>query len=93
MRDTIVLCKNRDIVVRVFRDEAILLPIYRDSSKPSYIYSLNASAVKIWNMFDGKKTIAQIKKQLLKVSSSTSKEINKEMAGFIKDLCDIKALE
>ena len=92
MEETLVLRKNSDMVTRVIDNEAILLPIYKTSDEINCIYTLNKVASRVWDMFDGKKTVGEIKKQLLKEFDTTPKEIDKKMQELLKDLREIKAI-
>lgn len=84
MKETIALRKNPDMVTRVIEDETILLPIYKTSDEINCIYTLNKVASRVWEMFDGKKTVGEIKKQILKEFDTTPKEVEKKNAGAIK---------
>lgn len=92
MKETIALRKNPDMVARVIDDETILLPIYKTSDEINCIYTLNKVASRVWEMFDGKRTVGEIKKQLLKEFDTTAEEVDKEMQEFLKDLKEIKAI-
>ena len=93
MKETIALRKNPDMVTRVIDDETILLPIYKTSDEINCIYTLNKSASRVWEMFDGKKTLGEIKKQLLKEFDTTPKKADEKMQEFLKDLKEIKAIK
>ena len=93
MKETIALRKNPDMVTRVIDDETILLPIYKTSDEINCIYTLNKAASRVWEMFDGKKTLGKIKEQLLNEFNTTSKEVDKEMQELLKDLKKIKAVK
>lgn len=93
MQDTIILRKNPDMVTRVIDDETILLPVYRTSDEINCIYTLNKVASRIWELIDGKRTIAKIKKQALEEFEATKEEVDKEMKKFIKDLEAIRAVK
>lgn len=90
-QETTVLKKNPDIVTRVIDDETILLPIYKSSEEINCIYTLNNSASRIWELFDGKTTLGEIKKRILEEFETTPEEFEKEMEGLLKDLNEIKA--
>ena len=92
MQEKVVLTKNPDMVTRVIDDETILLPIYKTSDEINCIYTLNKVASRVWEMIDGKKTVGQIRKQVLKEFDTTPKEADKEMRKLLKDLKEIKAI-
>ena len=73
------------MVTRVIEDETILLPLYKSSDEINCIYTLNKVASEVWNLIDGKKTLADIKKQVLKKFDTTPKEVNKEMQKVIAE--------
>ena len=93
MKEAKVLRKNPDIVTRTIDDETILLPIYKTSDEINCIYTLNKVASRVWQMFDGKRTLGKIKKELLKEFDTTPKELDKKMQKLLKDLKEIKAVK
>ncbi len=92
MRETMVLRKNKNMVTRVIDDETILLPIYKTSDEINSIYTLNRVASRVWKLINGKRTLGEIKKQILKDFDTIPEEVSKEMAKFLKDLKEIKAV-
>ena len=92
MQESKVLRKNADMVTRVIDDETILLPIYKTSKEINCIYTLNKVASRVWELIDGKKTLGEIKKIILKKFDTTPKEADKEMQKLLKDLKEIKAI-
>jgi hypothetical protein len=93
MQGKSVLGKNPNMVTRVIGDETILLPIYKTSDEINCIYTLNKVASRVWEMFDGKKTLGQIKKHILKEFDTTPREVDKEIQKLLKDLKEIKAIK
>ena len=92
MKDSVVLRKNPDMVTRVIDQETILMPIYKTSDEINCIYTLNKVGSRVWELINGKRPLAQIKKQALKEFAATPDEVEKEMAAFLKDLKEIKAV-
>lgn len=92
MQDSSVLKKNHDIVCRTIEDETILMPIYKTSDEINCIYTLNKVAARVWELIDGKRNLAKIKKTLSEEFDATEKELNKELAKLLKDLGEIKAI-
>ena len=92
MKDTVVLRKNQNMVMRVIDDERILLPIFKNSQEANCIYTLNKVASDVWELIDGKKSLLQIKKLILKKFDTTEKEVDKETEKLLKDLKEIKAI-
>ncbi|MBU1367438.1 MAG: PqqD family protein [Candidatus Omnitrophica bacterium] len=57
------------------------------------IYTLNKTAAYVWDLIDGKRTIAQIKDKILSGGYDTTKEkTDNLMKTFIKELKEIKAV-
>ena len=84
--------KNPDIVTRKIEEETILMPIYKSSKDIDSIYNLNPTAAQIWNLIDGKRSKAEIKKEIRKKYNVTEKKLDKEMKILFKDLKSIKAV-
>jgi hypothetical protein len=93
MVNSTLLRKNPDMVTRVIEDETILLPIYKTSDEINCIYTLNKPASRVWELINGKRTLAQIKKEVLSEFDTTDAEVDKEMAALLKDLKEIKAVK
>ena len=74
-------------------NETILLPVYKTSSEMNCIYTLNKVASQMWEMIDGKRTLGETRKQILKKFDATPKEVDKKMSEFLKDLKKIKAIK
>lgn len=92
MNDKTVLKRNPDFVTRVIEDETILLPVCRTSEEINCIYTLNPSAAKAWNMFDGKRSVGQVRERIVREFETTPAEARTGLAGLLKDLAGIKAL-
>lgn len=92
MPDTAVLRKNPDMVTRVIDDETILVPVYKTSDEINCIYTFNKCASRVWELIDGKQTVAEIKRQVLREFDTTPEETEKEMRKLLKDLEEIKAI-
>lgn len=92
MEDKAILRKNKDMVHRVIGGETILLPVYKSSDEINCIYTLNPAAAWVWEMIDGKKTLANIKKKALDEFEAKSEEIARKMEKLIEELKQIKAI-
>ena len=93
MSGTAVVRKNKGIVTRVMEGETILLPIYKTSDEINCIYTLNKVASRVWELIDGKRTLAELKEKLLKEFDATPAEIDREMKKLLEDLKKIKAIK
>ena len=92
MKENVVIRKNRNIVSRIIGDELVLLPIYKTSKDINCIYTLNKTASRLWEMFDGKKDLSQVKEQVLREFDTTPQEAKKEIDKFLADMEEIKAV-
>ncbi len=81
------------MVSRVIAGETILLPIYKTSDEINCIYSLNKAASWLWERVDGKKTVADIEKEILKSFEITEKEAKKHCVKLFKEMEEIKAIK
>jgi hypothetical protein len=81
------------MVTRVIDNERILLPVFKTSKEANSIYTLNKVASEAWEMINGKRTLGEIKKLILKKFDTTEEEVDKEMTNFLKDLKEIKAIK
>jgi len=93
MDDKKVLRKNSNMVTRKIDDETILLPIYKSSDEINCIYTLDKVASRVWELIDGRSSLAKIKKKLLEEFDATEEEIDKKMSIFLKELKEIKAIK
>lgn len=92
MQKTLILRKNPNMVTRVIENETILLPVYKSSDEINCIYTLNKVASEVWNLINGKRSLGEIKKQILEKFDTTPGEVDREMGKFLKDLKEIKAV-
>lgn len=93
MIDKKIFKKNPRIVVRKIEDETILMPLYRNSKEIDCIYTLNEDGAFIWNSINGKRTVAQIKKMILKEFETTEAKMERHLTLFFNDLVEIKAIK
>jgi hypothetical protein len=92
MGDRETLKKTPSIVSRELSGEVILFPLYKNSSEMNYIYSLNETGAEIWNLIDGKRTLLEIKKAVMKKYDVDEKKLSKELKELITDLRSIDAI-
>ncbi len=57
--------RDPDFVFRRLADEIILVPIRRNMGDLESIYSLNETAARIWELLDGRHTLAEIRDVLV----------------------------
>ena len=84
--------KNPDFVARQVADEFILVPIKRRLDDQNSLYVLDPIAADIWHKIDGKKTVAQIAKQLREEFEADSAQIESDLENLIGDLASAEAI-
>ena len=89
MKETTVLKKNKNLLMREIEDETILVPF---KGELDYIYTLNPTGAAIWKIINGKKTVGQIKKALAKKTGFTTEDISKDVDFFLSELKQAKAV-
>ena len=84
--DSVIFKKKAKIIER--HGEELLL---FDSSQ-GILFDVNETAKKIWLLIDGTKNLKNIKEQL-KVEFEDSKDIDKDLTDFLKELLELEMIE
>lgn len=92
MNDNLVLKKNNEVVSREIEGEVILVPLYNSSKDMNYIYTLNETAARFWDLIDGKNTIGDIKATLLDEFEIEEDKLASQIGELVKDLKSVKAV-
>jgi hypothetical protein len=92
MDDNKVWRRNKNIVSRQIGEETVLLPICKGTQEMNCIYTLNKPAARVWELINGKRDVYAIKRDILDEFDVKSDHLDKLMAGLLKDLKDIKAV-
>ena len=79
-------------MTREIEGKLILMPLHKTSKDLNYIYTLNETASYAWNLFDGKSTMADIRKGISEAYDVAEDKVEKELCEFVKDLKSIKAI-
>ena len=93
LKENIVFKKNPDMVTREIDKEVILVPIFKTSDEINCIYTLNKAASAVWDMIGTKKTVKEIKKEILKKFDTNPEDAGKKLEKILKDLKEIKAIK
>ncbi len=78
--------KTGDVVRRQIADEIILVPVRKTAEELDSIYSVNQMAGAIWDLLDGQRSLADIKKLLLEKYDVTPEQLDKDVDEFIAQL-------
>ncbi len=84
--------KNDQIVTREIAGEVILIPLFKSSDALNYIYTLNETAARFWSLVDGKKTLEEIKKEIVENYDVAEETVDKNVAELVTDLKSFEAL-
>jgi len=84
--------KDPSIVFRKVADEFILVPIKQKASEVESIYTMNDVASRIWELIDGKRSLKDIKKIIIKEFEVSSEEAEKDLVDFSRQLEKICAV-
>jgi hypothetical protein len=82
-----------DVVARNIAGEVILVPIRKQIKEMDYIYTLNPVATRMWQLFDGQRTLQAIQHQVCKEFEVDSNEAARDLLKLVEDLLEIGALD
>lgn len=78
--------RTGDVVKRKIADEVILVPVRKTAEELDSIYSINAMASVIWELMDGQRSLADIKKVILDTYDVSPGELDRDLEEFIGQL-------
>jgi hypothetical protein len=82
-----VYVPSEDVVARVIEGEIIIVPLSAGiGDAEDDLFSLNETGRAFWKLLDGKKTLAQIVKELGQEYDSPLAAIEKDVAGLAAEL-------
>jgi len=84
--------KDPSVVFRKVADEFILVPIKQKASEVESIYTMNDVASRIWELINGKRSLKDIKKIIIKEFEVSPEEAEKDLVDFSKQLEKIGAV-
>jgi hypothetical protein len=79
-------------VYRRIADECLLVPIRHQVADLQYIYVLNPVANRIWELLDGKHTLAEVRDRLLEEFEVSSQELEQDLQEFSLQLLEIGSI-
>jgi len=78
---------SEDVVARQLQGEFIIIPITSGiSDSDEEIFSLNETGLDIWNKLDGKKSLREIKEDLLQQYDTSADIMEKDILGIVGEL-------
>lgn len=91
--ENVVYEKNKDVVTRDIDGELFLLPLIRTRDEINALFTLSGAAPEIWEMIDGKRSLEDIKDELVGEYGIPPETIEKDLEGFIKDAKEINIIK
>jgi hypothetical protein len=79
-------------VYRRIADECLLVPIRQKVADLQYIYVLSPVANRIWELLDGRRTMAEVRDQLPDEFEVSPQELEQDLQEFIAQLRHIDAV-
>ncbi|OLB94218.1 MAG: hypothetical protein DMD91_22680 [Candidatus Rokuibacteriota bacterium] len=84
--------RDPDFVSRRIADEVIVLPIRKNLGDLESIYTLNEVGARIWELFDGRRSLREIRDILTSEYEVTAQAATGDLAMFVEHLTAIGAL-
>jgi hypothetical protein len=84
--------RNENFVFRKIENETILVPIRDNVGDLRFIYNLNEVGEFIWEHFDGKNRLLDIKEMILGEFEVSSQKAEKDLFEFVSQLKQIEAI-
>jgi hypothetical protein len=79
-------------VHRRIADECLLVPIRHQVADLHYIYVLNPVANRIWELLDGRRTLAQVRDELLEEFEVSPRELEQDLRELIGQLLEMGSI-
>ncbi len=88
-----VYVPSEEVVAREIQGEFIIIPITADAAdSEEAIFTMNKTGKAIWDKLDGKNTLDNIAEKLRKEFKAKPEEIEKDVAGFTRELLKRKMI-
>lgn len=84
--------RSDDVVARKVGHESILVPISNNVGNLDFIYTLTPVAARIWELFDGSRSIDQIVDAICDEYDVSRDEASADMAELVSDLLEVSLL-
>ena len=81
-----------NIVSRLIAGEMILVPIRKDVGDMESIYTLNETGARVWELLDGRRSLAEIHQQLVREFDIDPFQAEQDLKELIDGLVEIGAL-
>ncbi len=78
--------RNPDIVYREIAGEFILVPIHHQAGEADSIYVLNETGTRIWELVDGKRTLANIAEMITAEFDADDKTVSDDLLEYVGEM-------
>jgi hypothetical protein len=85
--------RDPDFVFRRIADETILVPVRRNMGDLESIYSLNETAARVWELLDGRRTLAEILELLVQEFEVASVTAETDLRVLVEQLAEAGAIQ
>ena len=85
--------KDPNIVYREIAGEAILVPIRKHLADMEAIYTLNETGVFVWRLFDGQRTLGDIRDLVLYEYDTVPDQVARDLRELTEELTSIGAIK
>ncbi|MCM8800426.1 MAG: PqqD family protein [Candidatus Omnitrophica bacterium] len=88
-----IYIKSPEFIFRKISGEMILVPLKSKATDLPSIYTLNESGARIWELIDGRKSLAEIKDKLTEEFEVDTEQLEKDLVEFLNKLKQINAIQ
>jgi hypothetical protein len=78
--------QHPEVVFRRIADEAILVPTWRQTADFENLYALSDTGARIWQLIDGRRSLAQVCEQMIQEYDADADEIVADVTEFVQHL-------
>jgi hypothetical protein len=78
--------QHPEVVFRRIADEAILVPTWRQTADFESLYALSDTGARIWQLIDGRRSLAQVCEQMIQEYDADADEIVADVTEFVQHL-------
>lgn len=89
----VVYSKNPDVVFRNIAGECILVPIKKNVADLESIYALNDTASRAWELIDGTRSVAEIKRVMIEEFDVNPREAEEDLWLLFNKLKDAGSIK
>jgi hypothetical protein len=84
--------QDPNIVSRKIAGEVILVPIHNNVADMDYIFTLNETAARVWELTDGGHSLAEIQQYLVAEFDVDTAQAAQDLIDLTQDLLEINAI-